>query len=99
MLVSVMETNVNPYYLLYEEDSKGFLAKSKKGNFTRRQDCPKVWEYNGAIYIINTKSIKNNHIHDFTKVIKYEMDEISSLDIDNKLDWLFAETASEYLKK
>ena len=55
MVVSVKETQSNPYYVLYEENSKGFIDKSKKGNFTRRQDCPKVYESNGAIYIINTK--------------------------------------------
>ena len=92
MVVSVKETNSNPYYVLFEEDSKGFLAKSKKGNFIRRQDCPKVWEYNGAIYIINTESLKNNNIDDFTKVIKYKMEEYYSIDIDTRLDWLLAET-------
>nr|MBA3900563.1 acylneuraminate cytidylyltransferase family protein [Bacteroidota bacterium] len=51
MVVSVKETKSNPYYVLFEEDEQGFLRKSKTGNFTRRQDCPKVWEYNGAIYI------------------------------------------------
>ena len=91
MVVSVKETNANPYYVLFEEDSKGFLTKSKKGNFTRRQDCPKVWEYNGAIYLINPNSIQKYSIGDFNKVIKYEMDEWSSHDIDNVLDWKIAE--------
>jgi len=99
MVVSVKETKSNPYYTLFEENSAGLLIKSKKSDFTRRQDIPKVWELNGAIYLINALSIKSKKIHEFNKVVKYEMDEISSLDIDNKLDWLFAETASEYLKK
>jgi N-acylneuraminate cytidylyltransferase len=99
MVVSVKETKSNPYYTLFEENSAGLLIKSKKSDFTRRQDIPKVWELNGAIYLINALSIKSKKIHEFNKVVKYEMDEISSLDIDNKLDWLFAETVSEYLKK
>ena len=99
MVVSVKETKSNPYYNLFEENSAGLLIKSKKSDFTRRQDIPKVWELNGAIYLINALSIKSKKIHEFNKVVKYEMDEISSLDIDNKLDWLFAETVSEYLKK
>ena len=99
MVVSVKETKSNPYYNLFEENSEGLLIKSKKSDFTRRQDIPKVWELNGAIYLINALSIKSKKIHEFNKVVKYEMDEISSLDIDNKLDWLFAETVSEYLKK
>lgn len=91
MLVSVMETTANPYYVLFEEDSKGFLTKSKKGNFTRRQDCPKVWQLNGAIYIINTKSLKNKKFNEFKNLVKYEMSQIDSIDIDDKIDFNFAE--------
>lgn len=91
MVVSVKETSSNPYYVLFEENEKGFLEKSKKGNFVRRQDCPKVWEYNGAIYVINVKSIETSTIAQFTKVKKYQMDQISSIDIDSQIDWMFAE--------
>ena len=52
MVVSVTKTKANPYFVLFEEDENGYLQKSKKGNFIRRQDAPEVWEYNGAIYII-----------------------------------------------
>lgn len=91
MVVSVKETKSNPYYILFEEDKNGFLIKSKKANFHRRQDCPSVWELNGAIYIINVSSLKKNKISDFEKIIKYEMDEISSHDIDTNFDWKIAE--------
>ncbi|HRZ75270.1 MAG TPA: acylneuraminate cytidylyltransferase family protein, partial [Flavobacterium sp.] len=47
MVVSVKETKANPYYNLFEEDSGGFLKKSKEATFNRRQDCPAVWQYNG----------------------------------------------------
>lgn len=91
MVVSVKETKANPYYILFEEDSNGYLKKTKEANFTRRQDCPKVWEYNGAIYIINVKALKASAINQFTKVCKFEMDETSSHDIDTLLDWRIAE--------
>ena len=91
MVISVKETKSNPYYLLYEENDQGFLEKSKKGTFTRRQDCPKVWELNGAIYIINSTSLKAQSIIEFKKNIKYVMDERSSHDIDTLMDWKFAE--------
>jgi N-acylneuraminate cytidylyltransferase len=91
MVVSVKETNANPYYVLFEEDENNYLKKSKENKFTRRQDCPKVWELNGAIYIINPKSIRAKSIGDFEKVIKYEMDTVASIDIDTSLDWDFAE--------
>jgi N-acylneuraminate cytidylyltransferase len=91
MVVSVKETKANPYYILFEEDRNGYLKKTKEANFTRRQDCPKVWEYNGAIYIINVKALKEKTISQFTKVCKFEMDETSSHDIDTLLDWRIAE--------
>ncbi|WP_445749695.1 acylneuraminate cytidylyltransferase family protein [Polaribacter sp.] len=91
MVVSVKETKSNPYYILFEEDENGFLRKSKEASFTRRQDCPKVWEYNGAIYIINIESLKKDTIGRFKKIIKYEMDEFSSHDIDTLFDWDMAE--------
>ncbi len=91
MVVSVFETKSNPYYVLYEEDTNGYLIKSKKGNFTRRQDCPKVYEINGSIYVMNTNSLKNSNIAEFKKVIKYVMDRKYSIDLDEELDWKFAE--------
>lgn len=91
MVVSAFETTSNPYFVLFEESSLGYLEKSKKGNFTRKQDVPKVWELNGAIYIINTKSLINQQVFNFEKVIKYEMKEEESIDIDTKLDWQLAE--------
>lgn len=95
MIVSVKETSANPYYVLREETPEGFLIPSKSGGFTRRQDCPKVWEINGAIYIMNVKALKQkSHTH-FTLVKKYEMDQISSHDIDTYLDWDVAEAISK----
>ena len=91
MLVSVKETESNPYYVLFEENKNGYLQKSKEGNFTRRQDCPKVWEYNGAIYIINVKALLQKNMGEFKKIKKYIMDSKSSLDIDTKLDFALAE--------
>lgn len=96
MLVSVKETSANPYYVLREENEEGFLVPSKTGNFTRRQDCPKVWEINGAIYIIDVKALKRKNYSHFTRIKKYEMDDVSSHDIDTGFDWLIAETIVKY---
>lgn len=91
MVVSVKETKSNPYYVLKEENEFGFLENSKKGSFTSRQECPKVWELNGAIYIINVKSLKSTQIDKFTKIKKYVMGEYESIDIDSKYDFLLSE--------
>jgi N-acylneuraminate cytidylyltransferase len=86
MIVSVKISKANPYFNLFEENENGMLSKSIKSNFTRRQDCPVTYEYNGAIYIININSLKEKGILNFNKIKKYVMDDISSLDIDEPDD-------------
>jgi CMP-N,N'-diacetyllegionaminic acid synthase len=91
MVVSVKIAHANPYFTLFEENIEGFLTLSKSGNFMRRQDCPTVYEYNGAIYIMNVQSLKNKTPESFSKTIKYLMTEEDSLDIDTNIDWIVAE--------
>ncbi len=91
MVVSVKITNANPYFNLFEENNEGFLTRSKSGTFTRRQDCPVVYEYNGAIYVMNVQSLKKRQLGNFSKIRKYVMNEEDSLDIDTKFDWIVAE--------
>lgn len=91
MIVSVKESKANPYFNLFEENENGFLFRSKESNFTRRQDCPTVFEFNGAIYIINAKSLRDKQIRLFSRVRKKIMDELSSIDIDTNSDLRYAE--------
>lgn len=92
MVVSVKESSANPYYNCFEERPDGFLSISKgDGCYHRRQDAPKAWEYNGAIYIINPSSLKEKPMSRFTKVVKYVMDDIHSIDLDTMFDWKLAE--------
>lgn len=87
MVVSVKETTSNPYFVLKEENRLGYLENSKIGDYKTRQECPEVWELNGAIYIISIESLKKMTISEFTKVKKFVMDDVSSHDIDTMLDW------------
>lgn len=93
MVVSVKETSSNPYYNCFEENDQGMLSISKTSvkPITRRQDAPKVWEYNGSIYIINTKSLKEKGMSHFNLKKKYVMDDLYSVDLDNMFDWKIAE--------
>lgn len=92
MVVSVKECPANPYYCVFEEDSNGYLHVCKgDGNIFRRQDAPKVYEYNGAIYIMNTQTLKTTHMHKMQKRVKYVMDDRSSFDLDTMWDWQMAE--------
>jgi len=92
MVVSVKESAANPYFNLFEENGQGFLALSKEGQYNRRQDMPKVYEYNGAIYIINTGSLlSKKSFREFSAIRKYVMDERYSIDLDTPDDWEYAE--------
>lgn len=91
MVVSVCETPLNPYYNLYNE-TDGFIHRSIPSNFTRRQDCPKTYLVNGSIYVISAKSLKKQQLHEMKKVVKYQMPEEFSLDLDSSNDWDKAET-------
>ena len=91
MVVSVKEAVANPYYNCFEE-TDGYLHLSKgDGRYVRRQDVPKAWEYNGAVYVINPQSLKDSRLSEFKKIRKYEMDTLHSVDLDSPLDWKFAE--------
>ncbi len=93
MVVSVKECASNPYYCVFEENSEGYLHVCKgDGNIFRRQDAPKVYEYNGAIYIMNAETLKTTHMHKMQKRVKYVMDEMSSFDLDTMTDWNIAES-------
>lgn len=91
MVVSVKQSKENPYFNLYEENSEGYLAKCKEGNFLRKQDCPPVFAYNGSMYLINTSSIKQYSRMEFPKIRKVIMPEERSIDIDTFDDWNLAE--------
>ena len=92
MVVSVKECPANPYYNVFEEDMDGYLHVCKgDGNIFRRQDTPKVYEYNGAIYIMEACELKRTHMHKMQHRIKYVMDAKSSFDLDTMEDWQMAE--------
>lgn len=97
MVVSVREAATNPYYNAFETDSEGYLHISKgNGLYTRRQDAPKVWEYNGAIYVISSASLRRMPMGRFPRRVMFPMPAESSVDLDTPLDWL---TAESILKK
>ena len=92
MVTSVKLSSCNPYYDGFEEDKEGLLRISKgDGTIERRQDAPSVWQQNGSIYVINPKSLIEKGMAHFTRIRKYAMSELYSVDIDNPFDWKVAE--------
>ena len=93
MVVTVKEAACNPYYNCFETDSDGYLRISKgEGLYTRRQDVPPAWEYNGAVYVINPESIRRMPLGVFPRRVPVEMPRSRSIDLDTPMDWLIAET-------
>ena len=92
MVTSVKLSSCNPYYDGFEDNEEGLLTICKgDGKIERRQDAPKVWQQNGSIYIINPRSLMEKGMANFTRIRKYPMDELYSVDLDNMLDWKIAE--------
>lgn len=93
MAVTVTPAASNPYYNCFETDpATGFLHISKgNGMYTRRQDAPQAWEFNGAVYVINPASIRMMPLGAFTRRIPVSMPRERSIDLDTPLDWLVAE--------
>lgn len=87
MVVTVTEASANPYYDLFECDANGMLKISKgDGNITRRQDAPRVWQYNGAVYVINPKSIRAMALGEMPRRVPSVMPRERSIDIDSPVD-------------
>ncbi len=97
MAVSVTAARTNPYYSAFEADSDGFLHISKgDGSYTRRQDAPPVWEFNGAVYVINPEALLAHEISRIPNMLPVVMPSDRSLDLDTLADW---ERAEERLGK
>ncbi|MDE6346170.1 MAG: acylneuraminate cytidylyltransferase family protein [Muribaculaceae bacterium] len=91
MVVSVAEARSNPYYNCFETDDDGYLHVSKgDGLYTRRQDVPPAYEYNGAVYVIRPESIRKMAMGAFPRRVPYVMPAERSVDIDAPVDLLIA---------
>lgn len=92
MVVSVTEAKANPYYDAFEKGSDGFLHISKgEGKYTRRQDAPEVWQFNGAVYVMSVPSLLEGPMGSFRRIVPSPMSREHSVDLDTPLDWMIAE--------
>ncbi|TAL67552.1 MAG: acylneuraminate cytidylyltransferase family protein [Bacteroidetes bacterium] len=90
-LISICVVDKNPYWMVAINE-KGYLEHLKGLNTeaNRRQDLMKVYQFNGAIYIMGTSAIRKYKQFMTEKTIYYLMDRESSVDIDEQLDLEFA---------
>jgi len=97
MVVSVAETDINPYYNLYVEDENENIHRAIPSPYTRRQDCPAAYIITGSIYVINIEALKNGEISQFKNVKKIVTPAEYNIDLDNQKDWENAENLSKKL--
>ena len=85
--------------LYFNVDSKNRMKPySEDLQFRPRQEYPKSYILNGALYLSTAKSILKNKSFISSSTIGYIMPEEYSIDIDNQLDWDIAEfLMSKYL--
>ncbi len=92
MAVTVMPSKANPYYDTFEAGPDGTLQICKgPGTYTRRQDAPKCWQMNGAVYVINPLSIRKMALGEMQNRVPVPMPAERSVDIDSPTDLLIAE--------
>lgn len=95
MVVTVKEPDSNPFYLFKEKDGYMERLDIAKGLETRQEAVP-VYQYNGAVYVINVKSLDNySSLSEMKYVKKVKMEKLESIDIDEPIDWYFCESLIE----
>ena len=87
-IISVTEPDKSPYWV-YSLDNNGFMRPVIQSDFLtkRRQDHPKVYVPNGAIYIAETSCFIENKNFAPDMTIAYKMPKERSLDIDTEIDF------------
>lgn len=90
-LMSVKKVKEHPYWM--KSMKNGFLQPfmEEKSFIHSRQSLPVIYYPNGAIFIWKTKYLLGSTQQFPQDTIPFEMDDYSSLDLDEEADWLFAE--------
>jgi N-acylneuraminate cytidylyltransferase len=90
--VSVAEPDKSPYWM-YSLDDKDQMVPllDTEEKFTYRQEIPKAYVLNGAIYIAKTIYLLKNKSFVSEDTIAFIMPKERSIDIDSGLDYKLAE--------
>lgn len=90
--VSVTETNLSPQWM-YKVDEKEKLKQLIKQDelIERRQELPKTYILNGAVYVAETEWLKEKQSFLTNQTIAFVMPKERSYDIDTEEDFLWCE--------
>jgi N-acylneuraminate cytidylyltransferase len=92
-VITVSESNRNPYFNMTVNDSKGYsslVIQSDKG-IVRRQDAPQVFDMTTVAYVVDA-----NFVKDFNGIFEGKVKSViipvkRAIDIDTRLDFKVAE--------
>ena len=90
MVVSVMKSHAPA--VLCSENEVGFVELVYNKNAASRQLLQDMYEFNGAVYVINIQALLNKGLANFIKRVKYVMSKEHSVDIDDIYDFKLVET-------
>lgn len=89
--VSVCEVDNNPYWMnVFNGEKLSYFIEEGK-NIKRRQDLPKVYQMNGAVYVTKTEAFLRENNIECESITGYIMDKEKSVDIDTSIDFKIAE--------
>lgn len=90
MVVSVTKSHAPA--VLCTDNTDGFVQLYFNKKAQGRQSLPEMYEYNGAVYVINVDALLEKGLGGFTKSIKYVMSKHNSIDIDDIYDFTLVES-------
>lgn len=84
--------------ILNEENEDGFMVSVFNKNGLGRQYVREMYETNGAVYVMNVKSLLEKGMKGFSRKVKYVMSKEHSVDIDDIIDFMLVETIMKNCK-
>ena len=97
-LVSVNEARKSPYWMFSMNQDSQLNPILKHPKAVRRQELPRLFALNGAIYIATPDFIFSNKSFQNDGTVGFLMDDKTSVDIDDELDWLICQAIIDELK-
>lgn len=89
--VSIAEVEKTPYWMYRLDKNYTMIPVLGDANYTRRQDVPKIYELNGAVYVALKETIITERSFITSNTVGYIMPKERSIDIDTELDFNIAE--------
>ena len=90
--VSVTEPEKSPYWMYTIENDRMKPLIPQEDLIVRRQDLPKVYALNGAVYVGVVRTVLNKKTFLTTGTIGFKMAQFTSYDIDTELDFKVCES-------